>query len=105
VQLVSNCWQAVASFDYQLRRNIMAKSFAIKFHFAAELPNFIELFARKFRTLKIAIVFGGRAEVETALTDWQKYDSGDIDLRPIAHYSITQCDHQNSLDAMLMRGF
>lgn len=51
------------------------------------------------------IAFTGAADEEMALTDWQKYDSGESDLRPIAHYSNTQVDHQNSLDAMLMRGF
>ncbi len=83
----------------------MAKSFAIKSHFTAELPNFVDQFARKFRALRTVITSTGAADDQMVLTDWQKYDSGKTDLRPIAHYSNPKVDHQNSLDAMLMRGF
>ncbi len=83
----------------------MAKSLAFKTYFTAELPNLIDLVARKFRALKTVVAFTGIVEDEITLTDWQKYDSGESDLRPIAQYSNTQGDHQNSLDAMLMRRF
>lgn len=39
------------------------------------------------------------------MTEHLKYDIGQNDLRPIAHYLNTEVDHQNSLNAMLLRGF
>lgn len=83
----------------------MTKSLTIKSHFTAEIPNLFDLFARKFSALKTLVVSVRGPTFETTLSDQQKYDCGESDLRPIVQFSNTKLDHQNSLDAMLMRGF
>jgi hypothetical protein len=85
----------------------MARTTSLNPHSTVDVQSILNEAWRICSDLKAAIYLAAKAEHGCAITDRLQYDIGESDIRPIARtpHTYTERTKQNSLDAMLLRGF